>query len=272
MTDTGAFAGDLKRIVSDKSDAGTFGRFDETPVTEMNADMKSAYDYTIKMRRMVPGPHKIYLSNPKLLRTIVPTGAYFQTESTLTSKKPARKDSHMSMAPVPAVTLTPVAYFPEGYFLENLAVRADGSVLVTTVQKKELWCVPGPEPRVEVPPVLVATFENYILPVAEAEPDVFIIGLSDLYSTHESHLARVDLNGWTPGKPVTPEIIFTFDERARGLNGSCMLGPGVLLVADCFAGLIWRVDLTDGGRTASPDGVVRKAAMLRVELSSSSKL
>jgi 4-carboxymuconolactone decarboxylase len=84
MTDTSAFAGDLKRIVSDKSDAGTFGRFDETPVTEMNADMKSAYDYTIKLRGMVPGPHKIYLSNRKLLRTIVPTGAYFQTESTLT--------------------------------------------------------------------------------------------------------------------------------------------------------------------------------------------
>jgi hypothetical protein len=116
---------------------------------------------------------------------------------------------------------------------------------------KELWCVPGPEPRVEVPPVLVATFENYILPVAEAEPDVFIIGLCDLYSTHESHLARVDLNGWTPGKPVTPEIIFTFDERARGLNGSCMLGPGVLLVADCFAGLIWRVDLANGAHDAT---------------------
>jgi hypothetical protein len=157
----------------------------------------------------------------------------------------------MSMAPLPAVTLTPVAYFPEGYFLENLAVRADGSVLVTTVQKKELWCVPGPEPRVEAPPVLVASFESYILPVAEAEPDVFIVGLSDLYSTHESHLARVDLNGWTPGKPVTPEIIFTFDERARGLNGSCMLGPGVLLVADCFAGLIWRIDLANGAHDAT---------------------
>jgi 4-carboxymuconolactone decarboxylase len=46
--------------------------------------MKSAYDYTLKLRGMVPGPHKIYLSNPKLLRSIVPTGAYFQTESTLT--------------------------------------------------------------------------------------------------------------------------------------------------------------------------------------------
>jgi 4-carboxymuconolactone decarboxylase len=70
--------------VSDKSDFGTFGVFIETPVNEMDADMKSAYDYTLKLRGMVPGPHKIFLSNPKLLCTIVPTGAYFQTESTLT--------------------------------------------------------------------------------------------------------------------------------------------------------------------------------------------
>jgi 4-carboxymuconolactone decarboxylase len=53
-------------------------------VNEMDADMKSAYDYTLKLRGMVPGPHKIFLANPKLSRTIVPTGAYFQTQSTLT--------------------------------------------------------------------------------------------------------------------------------------------------------------------------------------------
>jgi hypothetical protein len=39
----------------------------------------------------------------------------------------------MPITPVPAVTLTRVAHFPENYFLENLVVRADGSVLVTTV-------------------------------------------------------------------------------------------------------------------------------------------
>jgi len=79
-----ANAGGLERIVSDQSDSGTFGRFVETPVQEMDAEMKSVYDYTLKLRGMVPGPHKIYLSNPTLLRTIVPTGAYFQNESTLT--------------------------------------------------------------------------------------------------------------------------------------------------------------------------------------------
>lgn len=49
----------------------------------------------------------------------------------------------MPIAPIPEVTLTPVAYFPQGYFLENLAVRSDGSVLISSLLHKELWCVPG---------------------------------------------------------------------------------------------------------------------------------
>ena len=46
--------------------------------------MRAAYDYTLKLRGLVPGPHKIWLANPALSRTIVPTGAYYQTEPTLT--------------------------------------------------------------------------------------------------------------------------------------------------------------------------------------------
>jgi 4-carboxymuconolactone decarboxylase len=65
------------------TDFGTFGRFTETPVNEMDAETRSAYEYTLKLRGLVPGPHKIWLANPKLSQTIVPTGAYYQTESTL---------------------------------------------------------------------------------------------------------------------------------------------------------------------------------------------
>ena len=46
--------------------------------------MEAAYDFTTQLRGFLPGPHKIWLANPKLSQTIVPTGAYFQTESTLT--------------------------------------------------------------------------------------------------------------------------------------------------------------------------------------------
>jgi 4-carboxymuconolactone decarboxylase len=50
----------------------------------MSPEMKSAYELTRELRGLVPGPHKIWLVNPKLSKTIVPTGAYFQRESTLT--------------------------------------------------------------------------------------------------------------------------------------------------------------------------------------------
>ena len=70
--------------MSEKSSFGTFGRYKETPKDEMSPDMRAAYDFTLKLRGQVPGPHKIWLSNPKLSETIVPTGAYYQTKSTLT--------------------------------------------------------------------------------------------------------------------------------------------------------------------------------------------
>jgi len=154
------------------------------------------------------------------------------------------------MTPLPTVKLTPVAHFPKGYFLENLAVRSDGSVLISSLLNKELWCVPGPEPSLDVAPVVVHTFENIVMGIVEVEPEVFIISLCDGYTTHESHLARVDLNDWTPGEPVSPEIIYTFDYMVRALNGSCLLAPGVMLIADAFAGLVWRVDLGTGAHNA----------------------
>jgi 4-carboxymuconolactone decarboxylase len=70
--------------MSGRADFGTFGRYVETPVERMPADMRAAYDFTRKLRGMVPGPHKIWLANPKLSETVVPTGAYFQKHSTLT--------------------------------------------------------------------------------------------------------------------------------------------------------------------------------------------
>jgi hypothetical protein len=156
----------------------------------------------------------------------------------------------MAIASLPEVTVTPVAYFPEKYFLENLVVRTDGSVLITAMLQKELWYVPGPA-RTLTEPVLVHAFDHPVTGIVQVEPDVFVLSLTEGYTTHESHLVRLDLRGWTPGTPVAQEVIFTFDDRVRALNGSCLLGPGVLAVADCFAGLIWRVDLTEGARGAT---------------------
>jgi len=157
----------------------------------------------------------------------------------------------MALPTLPTVTLSPVAFFPQKYFLENLAVRADDSILITAVLQKELWWVPPAKRGAVVEPVLVHTFDHPVTGIAEVAPDVFIVSLSEGYTTHESHLVRIDFTGWTPGAPVSPEVIYTFDDRVRGLNGSCLLGPNVLAVADCFAGLIWRIDLAGDARSAT---------------------
>jgi 4-carboxymuconolactone decarboxylase len=63
---------------------GTFGRFAETPVAEMSEETRSAREAIEQLRGIVPGPHKIWLSNPQLARAVAPTGAYFQRDSSLT--------------------------------------------------------------------------------------------------------------------------------------------------------------------------------------------
>jgi len=52
----------------------------------------------------------------------------------------------------PSAKLTTVAVFPQNSFLENLAVRADGSILVTEILQKQLWYVP-PAAAVPAEPV-----------------------------------------------------------------------------------------------------------------------
>lgn len=49
-----------------------------------------------------------------------------------------------------------------------------------------------------------------------------------------------------------PGVVLQFPEAARGLNGGCLIAPAVLLIADCFASLIWRVDVpADEGKPAA---------------------
>lgn len=63
------------------------GRQTAAHVSQMSAEMKDAYDFTMKLRGLVPGPRKIWLANPTLSRTIVPVGAYYQSESTQTKAR-----------------------------------------------------------------------------------------------------------------------------------------------------------------------------------------
>ncbi|HTX96176.1 MAG TPA: hypothetical protein VME67_15730 [Mycobacterium sp.] len=152
----------------------------------------------------------------------------------------------MSTDHATAAKLVTVAHFPEQFFLENIAVRGDGSILVTVLNRKELWCVPAPGAELPVEPILVHTFENVPMGIVETEPDIFYVCTFGIAA-----LERIDMGTWTPGAPVDATRVLTFDQTGAVLNGCCLIAPRVVLIADSVAGLIWRVDLSDDGLQAT---------------------
>jgi 4-carboxymuconolactone decarboxylase len=69
--------------MSETSDFGTWGRYQEIPIDEMTPEQKKAYDFLMSERGQVPGPYKIWLQNPQLIDVMAPLGAYYQGHSSL---------------------------------------------------------------------------------------------------------------------------------------------------------------------------------------------
>ena len=148
--------------------------------------------------------------------------------------------------------LTTLAIFPKKFFLENLVMRADYSMLIAVFNHGELWYLPPDEGKAPLEATLVHKFSGQpCVSLVETEPDIFYVHTSNVFTTHDSALHRLDLRRWQPGEPVTPQHVMDFPEPVRGLNGSCLLTGRVLLFADCLAGLIWRVDLAPDGSNAT---------------------
>ena len=154
------------------------------------------------------------------------------------------------MPGVPQAKVTNVAEFPQHFFLENLAVRADGSMLVTVQNRKELWFVPSPADVLPIQQLLLHTFEFNTLFVVEWKSDRFLLGIADVYGTREAKLYEIDLDGWSPNAAISPRFKLAFPQPWAGLNGACVIAPGVLLAAG-MTDLIWRVDLRDGSRASA---------------------
>lgn len=143
--------------------------------------------------------------------------------------------------------LATVASFPVNYFLENFALRSDNAALITAMNHRDLWYVPRVAETEIANPILLHSFEQLTISLTEVEPDIFYLVTSNVYTDHQSSLHRLDLRNWRAGNPIEPQKVFDFPKEARALNGSCLIGPRTILVADSVASLIWRVDLPRDG-------------------------
>ena len=65
----------------------TFGRYAEIPYDQMTPEQQEGYRSLMEARGRLPGPNKIYVHNPKLVKVMGPLGAYFRTGYSLSERE-----------------------------------------------------------------------------------------------------------------------------------------------------------------------------------------
>ncbi|KAL9614944.1 MAG: hypothetical protein Q9167_000586 [Letrouitia subvulpina] len=139
--------------------------------------------------------------------------------------------------------------FPNGTFVENLAVRPDGSILTTLTTSPDLYLI---QPSSANPnPQLIHRFvgSTSALGIIEVSPDTFQVGV-----TNASGLGQA-----APGTSKLYQVTFPrrYSNKAKvsltanipnitAPNGLLALNKNKILVADSAEGLIFAVDLNTG--------------------------
>ena len=147
--------------------------------------------------------------------------------------------------------------FPNETWVENIAVRSSGQLLVTLITTPDLYQV---NPFSSEPATLVHTFPHATgtLGIAEIQPDVFAIVVGNwstttFSSTNGSYsIWKIDLRSFKVGETgITAKPSFSKIAdipEASFLNGLTLLAPlsPYLLAADSSLGVVWRVDYVTG--------------------------
>ena len=144
--------------------------------------------------------------------------------------------------------------FTENGFIENIAARADGTLLLTSISQPVLFSF-DPHASTPVPQVLCRFPDaSGCLGIAETAPDVYAVIAGSLLpmAAVPGTLAvwSVDLRSISKSRSEKPIIRkISVLAEADKLNGMTALGPaapGVVLIADSGLGAVWRLDTRSG--------------------------
>ena len=154
--------------------------------------------------------------------------------------------------------LTVIHEFPNPTWLENIAVRYNGELLVTSLTSPSLYQV---DPHQTRQPLLVAEIPDSIglLGIAELEKDVFYViagksSNSAFSFSFRSSIWKVDFREFcleedgTVSRPAKLSLVADMPDT-QFLNGMCRLAPNdnsALLIADSIAGSVIRLDVNTG--------------------------
>lgn len=140
-----------------------------------------------------------------------------------------------------------VYQFAEGTWVENLAVRQNGNLLLDLVDRPEVYQI---DPNANgSSPSLVYRFSDVtsVFGISEVSTDVFNVitgnfSLSTFASTEGSYsVYQIDLSGSNTGIRKVAAI-----PEAEFLNGMTTLNSNSVLVSDSQAGVVYRVDVETG--------------------------
>jgi hypothetical protein len=145
-----------------------------------------------------------------------------------------------------------VYQFPLYTWIENLAVRSNGEILVTILTSPELYLIDPFDPKESV---LVHKFDEVlaVTGIIEVKEDIFYMGggnynLQAFSSEHGSYFIwEVDMTGFS--KDSKPKIKKIVHLTGAGLpNGFELFSKeeGTILIADSEVGAVWKVNVNDG--------------------------
>lgn len=143
--------------------------------------------------------------------------------------------------------VTTVHAFPVNTFIENIAVRRTGQLLLTIHNKGELVQL---DPNSETPPCIIHVFSTGVCGIVEVQDDVFYISCGTIGEKGTWAVYKVDMSPFvadTAGNVQTPANISKHVDipDALFLNGSALLNysSGTILLADSILGAIYSVDV-----------------------------
>ncbi|KAI3320512.1 hypothetical protein HD806DRAFT_506635 [Xylariaceae sp. AK1471] len=157
--------------------------------------------------------------------------------------------------------------FPNGTWVENLAVRSNGQLVTTITSTPDIYQV---DPQNRCPPFLLHSFAGVTstVGITETTPDIFqvVVGNSSL-ATFEGtpgsfSIFQVDLSS-LPICPSSPDL--EISEVAQVPNAVFLDGlttlvqeNNIILAADINLGLIWRIDISTGESSISVEDPLLK--------------
>ncbi|KAB8606214.1 hypothetical protein FH972_025845 [Carpinus fangiana] len=157
-----------------------------------------------------------------------------------------------------------VYQFPKGTWVENLAVRSSGTVLVTTILPNA--AVYEINPNSSTTPKVVAQFSSSLaaLGITETTPDTFYV-VSNNVSTATGAVAPGSNKIWRLSFPGPKVALVSTVTNASFLNGLTTLNSQTILAADATAGAVWAINTTSGAyKKVISDPLMSKPASEKV--------